>query len=212
MNYKELILNKLLDKFEKSKSYLENTNRRIILKLDNLKEYNIQNYEEKVLFHEVVKDLKNKGLVDFSWVKFEQENIMEQIWLVKKNVEKAYREIKRTNPKQSYIEIFETLNKAYFRQDWIQTFKIEMLQYMEKHKKENTLLPKAKYKEIIRALQEIDRLQCSDMTEDYERLISNEKMGQSKTKPKGMTENCGTEIREKAKKIKTEEKRKRRTE
>ena len=37
MNYKELILNKLLDKFEKSKSYLENTNRRIILKLDNLK-------------------------------------------------------------------------------------------------------------------------------------------------------------------------------
>ena len=180
MNYKELILNKLLDKFEKSKSYLENTNRRIILKLDNLKEYNIQNYEEKVLFHEVVKDLKNKGLVDFSWVKFEQDNIMEQIWLIKENVEMAYAEIKRTNPKQSYIEIFENLNKAYFSQNWIQTFKIEMLQYMEKYEKENTLLPKAKYKEIIRALQEIDGLQCSNVTEDY-RIEMREEAEQSKT-------------------------------
>ena len=180
MNYKELILNKLLDKFEKSKSYLENTNRRIILKLDNLKEYNIQNYEEKVLFHEIVKDLKNKGLVDFSWVKFEQDNIMEQIWLIKENVEMAYAEIKRTNPKQSYIEIFENLNKAYFSQNWIQTFKIEMLQYMEKYEKENTLLPKAKYKEIIRALQEIDELQCSNVTEDY-RIEMREEAEQSKT-------------------------------
>ena len=94
MNYKDLILNKLLDKFEKSKSYLENVNRRIILKLENVKEYNIQNYEEKMLFHEIVKDLKNKGLVNFSWVKFEQENIMNEIWLVKENVEKAYAEIK----------------------------------------------------------------------------------------------------------------------
>ena len=180
MNYKELILNKLLDKFEKSKSYLENTNRRIILKLDNLKEYNIQNYEEKVLFHEVVKDLKNKGLVDFSWVKFEQENIMEQIWLIKENVEMAYAEIKRINPKQSYIGIFENLNKAYFSQNWIQTFKIEMLQYMEKYEKENTLLPKAKYKEIIRALQEIDELQCSDEE-------------QNKSEIKEATEKCKAE-------------------
>ena len=192
MNYKELILNKLLDKFEKSKSYLENTNRRIILKLDNLKEYNIQNYEEKVLFHEVVKDLKNKGLVDFSWVKFEQENIMEQIWLIKENVEMAYAEIKRINPKQSYIEIFETLNKAYFRQDWIQTFKIEMLQYMEKNEKENTLLPKSKYKEIIRALQEIDGLQCSDMTEDYDKSTTMKK-----------TEDYRVEMREEAEQSKT---------
>lgn len=180
MNYKDLILNKLLDKYEKSKSYLEDTNRRIILKLDNLKEYNIQNYEEKVLFHDVVKDLKNKGLVDFCWVKFEQENIMEQIWLIKENVEKAYAEIKRTNPKQSYIEIFESMNKVDFKQNWIKSFKIEMLQYMEKHEKENTLLPKAKYKEIIRALQEIDELHCSDEE-------------QNKSEIKEATEKCKAE-------------------
>ena len=49
MNYKELILNKLLDKYENSKSYLQEINRRIILKLSNLKQYNIENYNEKIL-------------------------------------------------------------------------------------------------------------------------------------------------------------------
>lgn len=208
MNYRELILNKLLDKYEKSKSYLEDTNRRIILKLDNLKEYNIQNYEEKVLFHEVVKDLKNKGLVDFCWVKFEKENIMEQIWLIKENVEKAYAEIKRTNPKQSYIEIFEDLNKSNFKQVWLESFKKDMLQYMEKYEKENTLLPKAKYKEIIRALQEIDGLQCSNITEDYDKLSEKGTIKKSKTEPKGTTENFGIEIKEETEQSKIIEKRK----
>lgn len=140
MNYKDLILNKLLDKFEKSKSYLENVNRRIILKLENVKEYNIQNYEEKMLFHEIVKDLKNKGLVNFSWVKFEQEN---------------------------------------------------------------TLLGKEKHKEIIRALQEIDWLQCSSAIAYYDKLAPKEETEQGKAETKGTSEDLREEIKEEAKQSKT---------
>lgn len=164
MNYKEIILNKLLDKFEKSKSYLQDTNRRIMLKVESIKQYNIQNYEEKMLFHEVVKDLKNKGIIDFKWVKFEEENIMEEIWLIKEKVDKAYEEVKRKNPKQSYTEILKLLNSVDFRQEWIQRFCDDMKEYMQKFQKENTLLPKEKARDIIKALQEIDKMQSLDKT------------------------------------------------
>ena len=164
MNYKEIILNKLLDKFEKSKSYTEDVNRRIILKLENLKQYDIQKYEEKMLFHEVVKTLKNKGIIDFKWEKFEEENIMEEIWLIKENIDQAYSEINRENPKQNYKEILKGLDETNFQQKWIKIFTEEMKQYMEKYEKENSLLPKRKYKEIIIALQEIDKMQSTDKT------------------------------------------------
>lgn len=67
INYKNLILNSLLDKYEKSKSLLNESNRRIILKADSIKEYDIEDYEVKNLFHDIVIDLKNRELVDFSW-------------------------------------------------------------------------------------------------------------------------------------------------
>lgn len=67
INYKNLILNSLLDKYEKSKSLVNESNRRIILKADSIKEYDIEDYEAKNLFHDTVIDLKNRELVDFSW-------------------------------------------------------------------------------------------------------------------------------------------------
>lgn len=72
MDYKKILLEKLLDKYEKSKSLYEETNRRIILKMKSVKEYNIEDYETKKVFHDSIHDLKSDGLIDYSWEPYEK--------------------------------------------------------------------------------------------------------------------------------------------
>lgn len=159
MNYKQIILNKLLDKYEKSKSYLKSTNRRIIIKAEEIKEYNPENYEQKILFHEILKDLKSKKIIDFNYIKYEEGNILDSIWLEKENVDNAYIEIQRENPKETYIIILKQLEYTKFEQKWLQEFCEEMKEYMIKNQKPNTLLPPSKYEFILKALQEVDKIQ-----------------------------------------------------
>lgn len=159
MNYKQIILNKLLDKYEKSKSYLETTNRRIIVKAEEIKEYDTENYEQKMLFHEILKELKTKKIVDFNYLKYEEGNILDMIWLEKENIDKAYSEIKRENPKEIYIIILKQLESINFEQKWLQKFCEEMKRYMIKNQKQNSLLPLSKSNFILIALQEIDKMQ-----------------------------------------------------
>lgn len=78
MNYKLFLLNKLLDKYEKSKSIYEDTNRRIILKMKDLKEYNIENFETKKIFHDIIIELKNENIIDYSWEKYEKRKYFER--------------------------------------------------------------------------------------------------------------------------------------
>lgn len=67
MDYKKIILNKLLDKYEVSKSLFAESNRRIILKIKDLKEYDIENYENKKIFHDVVNELEAEHVIYYSW-------------------------------------------------------------------------------------------------------------------------------------------------
>ncbi len=159
MNYKQIVLNKLLDKYEKSKSYLKPSNRRIMVKVEEIKEYNIENYEYKILFHEILKELKKKKIVNFNYLKYEEGNILDKIWLEKENVDKAYIEIQRENPKNTYTIILEQLETIRFEQEWLQKFFEEMKAYMIKNQKQNSLLPLSKSDFILKALQEIDRMQ-----------------------------------------------------
>lgn len=78
MNYKKLILNKLLDKYESSKSAIAESNRRIILKKEEIKEYDIENYESKKLFHDIVFELKKDELIDYSWKEHEKRKYLKR--------------------------------------------------------------------------------------------------------------------------------------
>ena len=162
MNYKQIILNKLLNKYEKSKSYVKNTNRRIMIKAEEIKEYNTENYEQKILFHEILKELKTKGLIDFNYLKYEEGNILDQIWLEKENIDNSYLEIQRDNPKKGYMVILNQLKNINFEQMWLQRFCEEMKSYMEEKQKQNSLLPVSKSKSILIALQKIDNMQRDD--------------------------------------------------
>lgn len=162
MKYKFVILNKLLDKYENSKSYLKDTNRRIMVKAEEIKEYDTENYEQKTLFHEILKELKLKELVDYNYLKYEEGNILDKIWLEKDNIDNAYIEIQRENPKNHYIVIMKNLEKMNFKQEWLRNFYENMKKYMTENQKANNLLPFEKFEHILKALEEIDKMQSTN--------------------------------------------------
>ena len=85
MNYEQELLNRLIDKYEKSKAFLTGTfTRKIALTAaqEDWIQRRMENMEEKRLFFAVLKDLKESGLIDYSWERFEQGNLIDKIWLV----------------------------------------------------------------------------------------------------------------------------------
>lgn len=156
-NYKEIILNKLIDKFEISKSLIQSTNRRIILKANNIKEYNIEEYENKSIFHNEMKELKNEGIIDFSWKKNEEGNILNEIWLNKDNIKNAYEKINRIAIKSKSQELINILQNIKFEKQWLEDYRKDMLAYMNVTQKTNQLFPYEYAKEIVQVLKIIDK-------------------------------------------------------
>lgn len=98
MKYKKLVLDRLLDRYEKSKSFIDgNSKRRVMLKMTrgDFPEYDIENTLIKETFNSVIGDLADKGLVSFEWLKHEKGNIIEKVWLNVSRVEECYAEIGR---------------------------------------------------------------------------------------------------------------------
>ena len=156
-NYKEIILNKLIDKFEISKSLIQITNRRIILKASNIKEYNIEEYENKSIFHNEMKELKNEGIIDFSWKKNEEGNILNEIWLNKDNIKNAYEKINRIAIKSKSQELINILQNIKFEKQWLENYRKDMLAYMNVTQKTNQLFPYEYAKEIVQVLKIMDK-------------------------------------------------------
>ena len=100
MNYEREILSRLIEKYEKSKAYSTGIfTRRISLSLSQEKwlEQRMERPEEKGLFLAAIRELQNQGLIDFSWVKFEQGNLVDQIWLIPEEtaIDACYRRLGR---------------------------------------------------------------------------------------------------------------------
>lgn len=175
MDYKEMLLNKLLDKYEKSKSTYTSTNRRIILKMKELKEYNIENFETKKVFHDIIYDLKSKNIIDYSWEMYENGNILKEIWLNKKSVDKAYLMVNRVDIKKQNSTLLEYLQKYQFNQNWIEQYRTDMIRYIEQKHKTNSMFPYGFAKDILKVLNEID-----NKNEVLKRVLSINCFGDSK--------------------------------
>ena len=156
MDYKKIVLNKLLDKYEKSKSIYAKTNRRILLKMKDLKEYDIENFETKKIFHDSMCDLKDKDIIDYSWEPYENGNILKEIWLSKENVDKAYLIVDRLDIKKQNAILLEYLEKYQFHEGWIEKYRKDMICYINEKHKTNQLFPYAFAEDILKVLKEID--------------------------------------------------------
>ena len=137
MNYKKLILNRLLDKYERSSAYRSGqaSGRRIFLNLcsDEFPEYDIENTQTKEIINSVVIDLAQEGLIGFEWMRFEKNNIIQRIWLKLDSLEKSYRYAdripKRERVKNALHKIYEA--KARVTSPWIYDYLEEVQTWME---------------------------------------------------------------------------------
>jgi hypothetical protein len=115
MDYRKLILERLLDKYEKSKAFTDETSkRRILIKLgsNEFPEYDIEKPIVRETFNSVIMELSSRELVGFEWLKHEDGNIIDRIWLIVPNANKAYGEISR-KPKRSILDnVLERAEKA----------------------------------------------------------------------------------------------------
>lgn len=99
-DYPQWVLGTLLDKYEDSTAFRTGVfSRRILLTIP--KETRLQELleqpDEKRLFLAALDRLKAQGLIDYSWVRYEQGNLVDKIWLVPENIGGCYQALGRTS-------------------------------------------------------------------------------------------------------------------
>jgi len=128
MNYKNLILTRLLDKYEKSKFYLDKNklNRRILLKLNSSEfpEYDIENTEVKEHINSVIDELYRNGFIEYEWLKHEENNIIDKIWPVIDRIDEIYKDTERVPKKTKVNNVIIMLKEARenISELWIRKF------------------------------------------------------------------------------------------
>lgn len=185
MQYKRLLLERLLDKYEKSRSYTGKTtrNRRIILKLlqGDFPEYDLEKPEIRETINSVIQEYGTKELVDYSWLKHEEGNIIEKVWLQPDSLQKAYTEIDRTPKGDIAGKILEMLHETQseINSEWISQYLNELCTGIEQKRSALPYLPDdAEYaKTLFAALKGIDKI---GQEECLERVFSQRYLGDSK--------------------------------
>jgi hypothetical protein len=127
MDYKKLLLNRLLDKFERSKSYLDaGVSRRVMLKLGSADypEYDIENSTIREIVNAGVMELNKKGILGYEWLKYEQGNIIHRVWLKPERVEDAYQEAGRMAKRKKAEAVLDLVGKSgkKITTPWIKKF------------------------------------------------------------------------------------------
>ena len=123
-DYRKSILNMLLDRYENSSGARAGEEsqlpkRRILLtKREQTKlTSGLEDTDKKNHFLAQLSDLKDKGLIDFSWVRHEEGNLVDRIWLVTDpgSLDKSYRLIGRL-PLETQLSRLEEQIRGAIRQ------------------------------------------------------------------------------------------------
>ncbi len=113
MNYQTWILEKLIGKYERRNSVSGGSFlQKIAFRMQDEQELSrsLEIAEEKEQFLSALSGMKQRGLIDFSWVRYERENLVERVWLVTEDgkIKECYKILKRT-PKE---DIVDTLKRS----------------------------------------------------------------------------------------------------
>lgn len=159
------IINKLLDKYEKSSHFKgEKSNRKVKITLCNSEfdDYNSSERESIDNYNNAVKELKTINIVDFDWIKGRENYLINNIWLVLENIDKAYefaeRE-KRSELNQKYMDMLLEYILTTETQ-WIKGYYTYYFNYIKDNKKTKDVFSKQTedVMNITKALNEIDKL------------------------------------------------------
>ena len=117
MNYEKEILKRLLEKYEKSRAFTTGIfSKRIALTViqESWIQERMERPDEKHLFLNSLNDLKRNGLIDYSWEKYEEGNLVDKIWLIPdvRTIRICYDRLGRTPAKEKADELHEMLEEC----------------------------------------------------------------------------------------------------
>lgn len=182
------IVTVLLNKYERSSFFKTNTipTKRILLKLyENGKcefaDYNIENSDQRIYINECVRVLAQNRLVNYEWMKGEEDHIISKVWLNMENLQQAYNFVRR-QPQGDFlagvdIELAECINCVSSK--WMKDFLLDAGEYVRHKRKLHPLLPEnsQERKALLQALRYID---ASGNKELLKRVFSIRCFGDSK--------------------------------
>ena len=102
-------------------------------------------------------------------------NLLKEIWLNKENIENAYLEAGRVAIKVTNNDLLQLLETNSFRQNWIEQYRKDMINYLKQKHKPNQLFPIEYANDILKVLQVIDNSE-----ENLKRVLSIKCFGDSK--------------------------------
>jgi len=143
MDYRKEILRRLLDKYENSKSFYDDSvNRRITLIMSEEKDISdrLESADEKIDFTDCLRYLESENIAVVKWMKYEEGNLADRIYLVREpeSLNKAYclAGRKRLADELDTLKILLREAAAEIKNEkWIRDFFLEMLEYAESRHK-----------------------------------------------------------------------------
>lgn len=115
MSLEKQLLTQLLEKYESSTAFSENshTRRRILLNFENetFEPYQSGTPAQKTYIHEIVRNLKAVGLVDFSWVRGQKDRRLHQVWLNIDRVNDVYERLGRMSPRKEALIVLQNISQ-----------------------------------------------------------------------------------------------------
>ncbi len=186
MEYRQFILNRLLDKYEKSSHFYgkSKVSRRVLFYFtsDQMPEYRAGDRPEvKEAVHYAVNDLEQRGLVEVEWVRGEKGNLLYRVSLNLQKVEEAYRLADRTPRHRELQEVAALLREAQEEMSttWIHRFLQDCRNRVEEKFSVPSVLPRdfPRLHLLIKAFQGLEDKGDAEM---LERIFSIRYLGDSK--------------------------------
>jgi hypothetical protein len=138
-NYSKLILNSLIDKYEKSSLYKGNNviDIKIVFKFTRsyLSDYfNELNADLKEEINEQCLNLFYKDFIEIHWEKYEEGNIIEKVSLNTLKLEDIYKDLKREQKQSMEDSAISILGPYMSEQNWLGGFSKDIVQKLQEKK------------------------------------------------------------------------------
>lgn len=186
--WSKIILNRLIDKYERTTAFKKDTlpDKRIILNLygkskTDLPEYDIEDYFARTEINKTVIGLYKQGLLYFEYFRGEENHILQRVWMNFERVEDIYRVVGRKSKKELILSVVEEIEREIEKtsKDWIIQFYIDTCKYVKSQYKLGNRLSEntESRKDLYKLLRFIDKTPLVSTTERVfsERCFSDSK-------------------------------------
>lgn len=179
-----VIINRLLDKYEKSRQATGEpcVRRRVSLKTEGLAEYHGREIDYRKAFHLAAENLQQQGLIQVEWLAGEQGNLIKSLHLNLDRLDAAYQAVGRSPQSELLQQLTRQLMAIKPQREWLQSFLQDCLDEIDRRRFPAQLPREAQKRDwLLASLQGIVANDASgDSTEMLERIFSKRYLGHSK--------------------------------